>query len=505
VTSTAKLLKVPDVKDHDHQIHNDDPLFSSEFDDAQSSDDSEDPQEYRRGGYHWVRVGDVYNDRYLIHRKLGWGQFSTVWLATDLSVAYDSPNKVVALKIMKSAAEYIEAAQDEMDLLRVIAKAEDGPGKRNIVQMLDTFDLYGPHGTHLCISLELMGRSLLSYLRSTDKGLPLKTVKRLSYQMAMGIHYLHTVCHIVHTDIKPENFLLTRRHPADAKALEKATLKHLETLKGKRVRYDKRPSVTSLKPRLNVEKKGEDRSIAGSSTTDEKSRSASAEDLILGSGGMPLRLPSLEKQTSTSTVKSTLTVNCEEAEIKICDFGNSCIEDQMYSRVISTRQYRSPEVILGCDICAKTDMWSLGCLIYELLTGDYLFDPEHEETSRVPRDESHLQLMMESLGEIPQSMLDEGKSTNEFFDKGGQLRHTKVNGFWGIELMLHRRYGMEENDAKASAEVLHGLLKYNPRERWSAANLIKSEWLQQLHCATTCQWGGISTIHDEANDFGSKA
>eukprot|EP00466_Bigelowiella_natans_P020865 jgi/Bigna1/57509/fgenesh1_pm.17_\ len=409
-----------------------------------SSDDSEDPQEYRRGGYHWVRVGDVYNDRYLIHRKLGWGQFSTVWLATDLSVAYDSPNKVVALKIMKSAAEYIEAAQDEMDLLRVIAKAEDGPGKRNIVQMLDTFDLYGPHGTHLCISLELMGRSLLSYLRSTDKGLPLKTVKRLSYQMAMGIHYLHTVCHIVHTDIKPENFLLTRRHPADAKALEKATLKHLETLKGKRVRYDKRPSVTSLKPRLN-------------------------------------------------------------AEIKICDFGNSCIEDQMYSRVISTRQYRSPEVILGCDICAKTDMWSLGCLIYELLTGDYLFDPEHEETSRVPRDESHLQLMMESLGEIPQSMLDEGKSTNEFFDKGGQLRHTKVNGFWGIELMLHRRYGMEENDAKASAEVLHGLLKYNPRERWSAANLIKSEWLQQLHCATTCQWGGISTIHDEANDFGSKA
>lgn len=36
------------------------------------------------GGYHPVRLGDLFNNRYSIIRKLGWGHFSTVWLAWDL-------------------------------------------------------------------------------------------------------------------------------------------------------------------------------------------------------------------------------------------------------------------------------------------------------------------------------------------------------------------------------------------------------------------------------------
>ena len=36
------------------------------------------------GGYHPVRLGDLFNNRYSILRKLGWGHFSTVWLAWDL-------------------------------------------------------------------------------------------------------------------------------------------------------------------------------------------------------------------------------------------------------------------------------------------------------------------------------------------------------------------------------------------------------------------------------------
>ena len=36
------------------------------------------------GGYHPVAVGDLYQDRYHTLRKLGWGHFSTVWLAWDV-------------------------------------------------------------------------------------------------------------------------------------------------------------------------------------------------------------------------------------------------------------------------------------------------------------------------------------------------------------------------------------------------------------------------------------
>ena len=44
----------------------------------------EDLDRYRPGGYHPVHLGDVFNDRYMVVRKLGYGQYSTVWLARDI-------------------------------------------------------------------------------------------------------------------------------------------------------------------------------------------------------------------------------------------------------------------------------------------------------------------------------------------------------------------------------------------------------------------------------------
>jgi len=36
------------------------------------------------GGYYPVQIGDLFNGRYHVVRKLGWGHFSTVWLCWDL-------------------------------------------------------------------------------------------------------------------------------------------------------------------------------------------------------------------------------------------------------------------------------------------------------------------------------------------------------------------------------------------------------------------------------------
>ena len=45
---------------------------------------SEEPlKDYMPGGYHPVALGDIFQDRYKIVRKLGWGGYSTVWLAYD--------------------------------------------------------------------------------------------------------------------------------------------------------------------------------------------------------------------------------------------------------------------------------------------------------------------------------------------------------------------------------------------------------------------------------------
>jgi len=54
--------------------------------DAGGSDASEEENldDYCKGGYHPVEPGQVYkNGRYTVVRKLGWGHFSTVWLARD--------------------------------------------------------------------------------------------------------------------------------------------------------------------------------------------------------------------------------------------------------------------------------------------------------------------------------------------------------------------------------------------------------------------------------------
>ena len=48
------------------------------------TEDEEDWEDYVKGGYHPVHIGDTFSDsRYLVVRKLGWGHFSTVWLAKD--------------------------------------------------------------------------------------------------------------------------------------------------------------------------------------------------------------------------------------------------------------------------------------------------------------------------------------------------------------------------------------------------------------------------------------
>ena len=64
---------------------------------ADSADDSEDEgiKEYQMGGYHPVHLGEVLIGRYVIVQKLGWGQFSTVWLAKDMKFE----STFVALKV----------------------------------------------------------------------------------------------------------------------------------------------------------------------------------------------------------------------------------------------------------------------------------------------------------------------------------------------------------------------------------------------------------------------
>ncbi|XP_055747173.1 SRSF protein kinase 1-like isoform X2 [Salvelinus fontinalis] len=183
-------------------------------------EEQEDPNDYCKGGYHYVKIGDLFNGRYHVIRKLGWGHFSTVWLAWDIQL-----KRFVAMKVVKSAEHYTETAVDEIKLLRSVRNTDpDDPKREMVVQLLDDFKISGVNGTHVCMVFEVLGHHLLKWIiKSNYQGLPLPCVKSIIRQVLQGLDYLHTKCEIIHTDIKPENILLTVNEPYVRRLAAEAT------------------------------------------------------------------------------------------------------------------------------------------------------------------------------------------------------------------------------------------------------------------------------------------
>lgn len=173
---------------------------------TENTADEEDSEDYCKGGYHPVQVGEQYKDgKYTIVRKLGWGHFSTVWLSKD-----NTTGKHVALKVVRSAAHYTETALDEIKLLNKVVEAnKEHPGRQHVVSLLDSFNHKGPHGMHVCMVFEVLGENLLGLIkRWNHRGIPMPLVKQITKQVLLGLDYLHRECGIIHTDLKPENVLI---------------------------------------------------------------------------------------------------------------------------------------------------------------------------------------------------------------------------------------------------------------------------------------------------------
>uniref|UniRef100_A0A914UL46 non-specific serine/threonine protein kinase n=1 Tax=Plectus sambesii TaxID=2011161 RepID=A0A914UL46_9BILA len=201
----------------------DDIDLPDEHDEILGSDEEEqeDPKDYRKGGYHPVNIGDVFNGRYHVIRKIGWGHFSTVWLCWDTQGI-----RFVALKIVKSAEHYTEAALDEIKLLLAVREADESDGQRErVVQLLDEFSVTGVNGTHVCMVFEVLGCNLLKMIiRSNYQGIPMENVRAIIKQVLEGLQYLHEKCKIIHTDIKPENVLVTMTHDQIKQMAEDAVI-----------------------------------------------------------------------------------------------------------------------------------------------------------------------------------------------------------------------------------------------------------------------------------------
>lgn len=385
------------------------------------SSESEDEDDYRKGGYHPVQIGDSFkHGRYVILQKLGWGHFSTVWLGFDTIEA-----RHCAIKVQKSDPHYAEAARDEIRLLRSLEK-KGTSSAQPIVELLDYFIHHGPHGHHYCLTFEVLSKSLLSLVKRYNyNGIPVSMAKSIGKQILEALVYIHETCGVIHTDLKPENVLFLPCETEQQKLHQEASRAAAEIQKCReriKVHQPRRPHIGEVyRP---------------------------DSDLAFASG-----------------------------RVKLVDFGNACWINEHFTDDIQTRQYRAPEVILGCGYDTKADMWSLACLLFELLTGDFLFDPHGG--SNYDRDEDHLALMIELLGPIPANVLEKGEHTTIYFDENGELRQISRLNFWGLRNVLLEKYKFATNEADAVTNFLLPMLRYNSEERVSAKDHLGHAFLAE--------------------------
>jgi serine/threonine protein kinase len=84
--------------------------------------------------------------------------------------------------------------------------------------------------------------------------------------------------------------------------------------------------------------------------------------------------------------------------IKVIDFGSACFYDRKEFTYIQSRYYRAPEIVLIKPYDRKIDIWSLGCVVFELFTGSPLFPSRNEN--------EQMAMINSTLGVPPQYFLD---------------------------------------------------------------------------------------------------
>lgn len=174
--------------------------------------------------------------------------------------------------------------------------------------------------------------------------------------------------------------------------------------------------------------------------------------------------------------------------IKVIDFGSSCFENERIHSYIQSRFYRSPETILGAKYGMPIDMWSLGCILAELATGQPLLPGENEadqlaciiELLNMPpasllqqAKPCRVKLFISSKG-IPRYCATELLPNGRLILLGGKSSKGKLRGPPGSRNWAQALGGCDDNNF---IDFVRRCLEWDPRVRMTPAMALRHPWL----------------------------
>ncbi|XP_070053110.1 uncharacterized protein [Nicotiana tomentosiformis] len=162
-------------------------------------------------------------------------------------------------------------------------------------------------------------------------------------------------------------------------------------------------------------------------------------------------------------------------EIKVIDLGSSCFQSDPLSLYVQSRSYRAPEVILGLSYDAKIDLWSLGCILGELCSGEVLF-PNEAVVMLLAR-------MIGMLGPIDGDMLQRGQEAHKYFTKDYDLYHINEDTDL-LEYIIPEETSLEHQLAVSDPlflDFVRKLLEINPQRRPTAKEALGHPWLSHWY------------------------
>lgn len=231
----------------------------------------------------------------------------------------------VALKVIRSIQKYRDAARIELRVLQTLQR-HDPANMYRCIHSKDCFEYKG----HICITMRLLGSSIFDFLKHNGfVPFPNSQIQSIAHQLLTSVACTYEMYNII--SIAP----LTPRLEDSTLTLVAADMHGIHIIH------------TDLKPENIL------------------LRNASYQAFTYNR-----KIPSATSKISRTATQRKVLLN---TEICVIDFGSATFEDEYHSSVVSTRHYRAPEIILGLEWSYPCDIWSVGCILVELFTGDALF------------------------------------------------------------------------------------------------------------------------------------